>query len=176
MKLDSLVRWRHEKTGPVGVVCEVNGRSARVLWPTANSIWYPFEDLVCVEPPTRLPLSRPLAGLLDACRDAGRPLSQRDLGERRHTPVTQPTVANAISSGDGIALANLAAYARAAGLRLWVGTSDTQRLWDVSENVRAGAARETDALRGLGVGPLRDALAGLGLEMVLTVEEMGDGG
>jgi hypothetical protein len=116
---------------------------------------------------TLLSLTRPLAGILDACRDAGRPLSQRDLGERRSPRVSQAAVYDAVRVGDGIALANLAAYARAAGLRLWVGTASGEhgpnaRLWDVTADARAA---------GVGVGPLRDALAGLGLEMVLTVED-----
>jgi hypothetical protein len=113
---------------------------------------------------TPLPLTRPLAGILDACRKAGRPLSQRDLGERRSPRVSQAAVGDAVRVGDGIALANLAAYARAAGYVLWIGGHAAPPEVGLRHQVCDGHT--------MSVAEARALLDGWGLEMVLTVEEM----
>jgi hypothetical protein len=117
---------------------------------------------------TPLCLDAPLASLLDVCRAAGVVTTQEKLGERRKPPVDQAVVARTISRGDRIELATLAAYARAAGYRLLIGTS--------------GGASSARALQFLGspsatVEQARALLASLGLEMTLAVESAeGSGG
>ena len=113
---------------------------------------------------TTLDLDRPLAGILDACRAAGRPLSQRGLAARRERVVSQEAVSAAIRAGAEIRLSTLAAYARAAGYALLVGCGGPPaRRWNVTADGRAS---------GCSVGELRYAIAQLGFEMTLTVDNI----
>ena len=108
-----------------------------------------------------IPITRPLAGILDACREAGRPLSQRDLGRLRSPRVSQAAVGDALRQGEDIKLSTLAAYARATG--------HTLRLGAIANDGELPSTLDACSL-DVSVSGARDVLRALGLRMTLALE------
>lgn len=120
---------------------------------------------------TPLPLDRPLAGLLERSAAAGRKLSQRDLGELRQPMVSAAAVGDSLRLGDRIKLSSLAAYARAAGYRLFMQATRTKALRETRLGQEEGllsCAVYSDL--DVTVAGARALLEALGLEMTLAVE------